>query len=86
MTLPTSIPLNEHTRNILGRPCFACIGIAQLLRDMGHTIARKAEDEQAAVAHWCLNLYLEHGEAWVDRAQEIAKEHRRELRMAEGGL
>lgn len=60
--------LNEDTRDILGRPCFACAGIAKVLRLDGHIIETRAEDEQAAVLHWLLGLYFEHGPDWRDRA------------------
>lgn len=63
--------LNEHTRWILGRPNFTCGGIAEQLRGMGHAIARKAEDEQAAVIHWMLCLHEQHGERWRVEANKV---------------
>lgn len=88
--MTTAIPLNEHTRFILGQPCFAIIDLARLLRASGHEIKRRAEDEQAAVAHFLLNIYLEHGEAWRDAAGDIigalVKVQQTALDMAEGGL
>ena len=63
-----NIELNEHTKAILGLVCFRAVPIARLMRDVGHEIDTKAEAEQAAVIHWKLNLYLEHGEKW----QEVA--------------
>jgi len=70
MPAPTSIPLNEHTRWILGQPCFAIADIARLLRDSGNVVDYKAEDEQATALHFLLNIYLEHGEAWRVKAGE----------------
>jgi hypothetical protein len=67
---PTSIPLNEHTRWILGQPGFACRHVAQLLRDTGVKVDSKAEDEQAAVIHFYLSFYLEHGETWREMAKQ----------------
>jgi hypothetical protein len=48
------LDLNDETRWILGRPNFSCIGFANRLRQLGHEIENKAEDEQAAVIHWML--------------------------------
>jgi hypothetical protein len=65
------IELNEHTRAILGRPNFACMRIAHQLRKMGHEIPNKAEEEQATVLWWMLNLYLEHGDQWQEEGARI---------------
>lgn len=59
---------------ILGRPNFACAGIANVLRGMGQEIKEKSEDEQAAAIYWMLNIYLEHGEGWREVAQAILKQ------------
>lgn len=61
-------PLGESMRSILGRPNFACAGIAHQLRAMGHAIPHKAEEEQAAVIYWLLGLFLKHGEDWASHA------------------
>ncbi|WP_202842071.1 hypothetical protein [Luteimonas saliphila] len=66
-TLPT---LDDELRDILGRPNFACIELANTLRQCGHDIRRRAEDEQAAVIHWCLGLYLKHGSKWREAGNE----------------
>lgn len=58
------IPLNDDVKEILGRLCFQCAGIASRLRLLGFPIARKAEDEQAVVLHWLLTIYLKHGDQW----------------------
>lgn len=68
-TTPSTIPLNKETRAILGRICFQCIGIAKRLREQGHEIRPRAEDEQAAVIHFLLNCYLSHGAGWADEAE-----------------
>ncbi len=60
--------LTEDLREILGRPNFTCHFIAKALRVMGHSIAHKSEDEQAAVIHWLLGIYLKHGSDWRQRA------------------
>lgn len=63
-----ALPLDEHIRMILGRPNFACIKTAQRLRQLGHRIGRRAEEEQAAVLHLNLTMYLKHGAAWLEHA------------------
>ena len=65
--------LNDTTRWILGRPCFACAGIANKLRTLGHEINTRAEDEQAAAIHWMLCLYEEYGDSWREEASKILK-------------
>ena len=68
---PTSVVLPELTadlRYIFGMMCFQCITYAQALRGMGHTIANKAEDEQAATIHWMLEHYLRDPEKWRTNA------------------
>lgn len=68
--------LDDETRWILGRPNFACAGIAACLRKLGHEIAQKAEAEQAATLHWMLCLYETHGADWRDQAEAIIKSTR----------
>jgi hypothetical protein len=83
------IPLNDDTRRILGTVCIQCIHLAELLRSDGHAIDRKAEAEQAAVIHWMLNIYLEHGEKWRDVAEQelqrmrLARKTQRENELAQ---
>lgn len=61
ITLP---PLNDDLIAILGRPNFTCSHLAELMRKSGDEIRRKSEHEQAAVIHWFLGIYLEHGDKW----------------------
>lgn len=76
--------LDEHLRFILGRPNFWCYHLANALRAMGHEIARKAEEEQAAVIHWLLNAYFEHGPGWREAVEKILAAER-EKELAKGG-
>lgn len=62
-------PLNDDLVAILGRPNFTCAHLAELLRKSGEDIRRKSEFEQAAVIHWFLRLYLEHGDKWENVAK-----------------
>lgn len=57
-------PLNDDLIAILGRPNFTCSHLAELMRKSGDEIRRKSEHEQAAVIHWFLGIYLEHGDKW----------------------
>lgn len=70
VTLP---PLDDGMRKILGRPNFACAQLAHFLRQKGHEIKTRAEDEQAAVLHWSLGLYLQHGAKWIQAADEYLR-------------
>lgn len=69
-------PLDEEVRWILGRPNFMCAGIAGALRMSGQEIKRKAEEEQAAVLHWMLTLYVQHGAGWREVAERLLAEAR----------
>lgn len=56
--------LNEETKFILGMPNFRCGSFAMRLRELGHDIPQKAEEEQAYVIHWMLGMYEQHGNDW----------------------
>lgn len=74
---PMSLPeLNDDLIDILGRPNFTCIRIAQLLRLSGVDIAAKAEAEQATVIHYLLGFYLKHGSLWAEKVDEDLKQRR----------
>ncbi|MCX9039548.1 hypothetical protein NLN82_26450, partial [Citrobacter portucalensis] len=66
VTLP---PLNDDLIAILGRSNFTCSHLAELMRKSGDEIRRKSEHEQAAVIHWFLGIYLEHGDKWEGVAE-----------------
>lgn len=59
--------------DILSRPCFACIRIAEKLRLMGHIIEHRAEAEQSAVLIWILEQKATGGERWEDEAIKALK-------------
>lgn len=77
-TLP---PLNDDLIAILGRPNFTCSHLAELMRQSGNDIRRKSEHEQAAVIHWFLGLYLEHGDKWEGIAKADIQ-----MRVAAAGI
>jgi hypothetical protein len=71
LTIQKPIELNDHTKNIFGLMCFQASGIAQILRlSTDHVIPYKAEEEQAYVIHWMLNIYLLYGENWKQVVQD----------------
>jgi len=62
---PLPLPeLNADLIDILGRPNFACAQIADVLRADGKVIKERSEDEQAAVIHWMLNIYIRDPIKW----------------------
>lgn len=65
--------LNEDTKFILGRLNFLCGSIAIVLRKAGHDIPKKAEEEQAHVINWMLEMYEEHGSSWREKTNEFLK-------------
>lgn len=60
--------LNEDLISILGKPNFACAGLAKVLRQGGHVIAQRAEHEQAAVILFLLQHYLASPRDWSQNA------------------
>ena len=67
---------NKETEWILGRPNFWCGPLAQSLRECGKEIRRHAEEEQAAVIYFLLEIYEKHGEQWKDKASDWLKNNR----------
>lgn len=65
--------LTEDLKDILGRPNFQCISLAECLRRSGHQIDRRAEDEQAAVIFWLLGFYLDDPINWRTNAKAALK-------------
>ena len=73
-----ALELTEELRWILGQPNFTCIHTANALRRLGYKINPKVEEEQAAVIHWCLCLYLKHGDSWREEGVKILESSRRQ--------
>lgn len=65
---PQAPELTPELADILGRPCFTLISMAQALRLMGREIPKRAEDEQAHCIHWMLCHYMKHGSEWREHA------------------
>lgn len=68
-----TIELNNETRFILGRPNFWCGQLSRNLRELGHDIPKKAEEEQAYVIYWMLGLYEQHGDNWRSELEACLK-------------
>lgn len=83
---PTELPLTPDLRFILGRPNFGCQPTAQVLRRLGHHIAERAEDEQAATIHWLLNHYLRDPLNWRKNSLEEFDAAAQLLKNTEGYL
>lgn len=66
--------MDDELRRILGRPNFACVGIAERLRELGQDIERKAESEQAAAIHWMMSLYVQHGADWLKKGNALLED------------
>lgn len=71
--------LNDDLLDILGRPNFACISIARILKASGWDIPPKAEAEQASVIFFTLKHWIADPANW--RANAGA-----ELQALENGL
>lgn len=56
--------------NILGRPNFGCMGIANTLRSAGWEIKQSAEAEQANVIFFTLCLWAKYGKDWAEKGDE----------------
>lgn len=83
-TVTVKLPaLNDDLIAILGRPNFMCAHLAELLRKSGKDIKRKAEHEQAAIIHWFLGIYLEHGDKWEGVAKSDIQARVASIREAE---
>lgn len=65
---PQALELTPELADILGRPCFTLISMAQALRLTGREIPKRAEDEQAHCIHWMLCHYMKHGSEWREHA------------------
>jgi hypothetical protein len=68
--------LNKDLQEILGRANFECGGIARTLRLGGFEIGHRADEEQAAVIHWTLKQYLQHGDNWKKEANKLLDSYR----------
>lgn len=66
--------MTESIEQVLSQMCFEFIHLANLWRETGDEIPRRAESEQAYFLHWSLKLALDHGANWRRKgAEEIER-------------
>jgi hypothetical protein len=68
------ITIDENSpdiKEVLGLMIFTTGPIAHALRNHGHVIPRRAEDEQVAVILWLLKMVQDHGPDWRKHAAEF---------------
>lgn len=76
----SSLPDFDDIKDILGIPNFRCGPMARMLREIGHEIPCKAEDEQAYVLHFLLGYWKEFGGNWRQEANEFVKNELEKLK------
>ncbi len=64
----------SEINEILGFQCFKFIRLAQIYRELGFEINKKAEDEQAFFLFRFLHLAIEHGESYMNVFNAQTKE------------
>ena len=65
--------ISDDEKEILGRPNFQCIAIAQRMRQMGYQCEQKAEDEQAMVISTMFHFFKEYGTNWAKEMNKYLK-------------
>ena len=75
--------MTDPVRQVLSQMCFEFIALANLWRDTGTAIGRRAEEEQAFFLHWMLGLALQHGDEW---RKKVAEEVERRIAKARAVL
>ncbi|MDO8778881.1 MAG: hypothetical protein Q7K57_61215 [Burkholderiaceae bacterium] len=80
--------LTDSLREVLGTPVHTMVPLVRLLQLLDPTVKHRYEDEQAALLHWMLTLWFQHGDDWraaagveVGRMREAAA---LKLQQAEG--
>lgn len=75
-TLPYPTEITEALFDVLSLMLWHTGPIAHVLRIGGAEIKKRAEDEQAHVLHWFIQLAIQHGPAWRERATASINEIR----------
>lgn len=66
--------LTDSLREVLGTPVHTMIPLVRLLQSQDPTVKHRYEDEQAALLHWMLTLWFQHGDDWrAAAAEEIGR-------------
>ena len=66
---PTTMPgMTDSLREVLGMPVHQYIPIVRALQRLDPSIKSRFEDEQAALLHWALGFWFQHGDGWREAA------------------
>ncbi len=72
--------MTDSLREVLGMPVHQYIPIVRALQRLDPSIKPRFEDEQAALLHWALGFWFQHGDDWRAAAgatlQRLADEER----------
>ncbi|CAG2152545.1 hypothetical protein LMG19282_04213 [Cupriavidus campinensis] len=73
-TLPYRTEPTDALLEVLGLMLYTTTPIAHALRAAGTDIPKRCEEEQAYVLHWLIQLALQHGAGWRERARQSIEE------------
>ncbi|MFP3756823.1 hypothetical protein [Cupriavidus sp. SIMBA_020] len=73
-TLPYPTEPTDALLDVLGLMLYTTTPIAHALRAAGTDIPKRCEEEQAHVLHWLIQLALQHGVQWRERARNRIEE------------
>lgn len=73
-TLPYPTEPTDALLEVLGLMLYTTTPIAHALRAAGTDIPKRCEEEQAYVLHWLIQLALQHGVQWRERARNRIEE------------
>lgn len=73
-TLPYPTEPTDALLEVLGLMLYTTTPIAYALRAAGTDIPKRCEEEQAHVLHWLIQLALQHGTDWRERARKSIEE------------
>lgn len=65
LTMPA---MTESLREVLGMPVHQYMPIVRALQRLDPSIKSRFEDEQAALLHWALGFWFQHGDGWREAA------------------
>jgi|GEM_PF-2762228 len=72
--LPYPTEPTDALLEVLGLMLYTTTPIAHALRAAGTDIPKRCEEEQAHVLHWLIQLALQHGTDWRERARKSIEE------------
>lgn len=81
-TLPYPADPTDALTEVLSLMLYTTTPIAHAMRAAGADISTKCEAEQAHVLHWLIQLALQHGDAWREKARASMDELRAAMQAA----